>query len=85
MARRVVVFSCSWQPEQTDCRECSVCRDMIVSDMWRLIVTTESNPEISVTQSDDPQAFKVDIRIDRKKRQTEVIICASCHEVIKYQ
>lgn len=83
MAKVSIVFTCRWESEQTDCRECSACKDMIVSDMWRLMIVTKYQPKVKVSQSDDPTMLVVDININQKVRQTDVVICSSCHEVIE--
>ena len=83
MALATVVFTFRWESEQTDCRECSTCKDMIVSDMWRLVIITKGEPKIIASQSNDSMAINVSIEIPRTKRQTDVVICSSCHEMIE--
>lgn len=83
MAQSTIIFSYNWQPEQTDCRECSICGDIIVSDMFRLIIIAKGEPKISVSQANDPKTLKVNININQRKTQTNVILCSSCHEIVE--
>jgi len=73
-----------WESEQTDCRKCSICEDMIFSDMWRLVFGSISEPQVKVTESiNDPSVLNADIYIPRRKsRKTDTVICDSCKQMI---
>lgn len=83
MKQATVIFSSKWESEQTDCRECSICKDIIVSDMRRLIIIARGEPKVNVTQSDDPRAINVDIDISQRKTKTDIVVCLSCYEIIE--
>ena len=87
-----------WKKEQTDCRNCSACEDMIISDMYRLFHVFEelipfSQPiklngigfsDIVVTFNGKEIRTKGITMMTKMKRiATKEVICSSCHELME--